>query len=174
MKPVEDGWDDKWSDDWGSGGTLSSGFQPSDEDAEFGGNAKDNPKKKGKSGRFRVKKRNGFYPLLKNLPFLKYAVLFVIAAALIVLIVLNWPVVLRFLRCILIGGIAGMALFSFIALKGGQISEKTIAHGAITGAIVGCILQYNLLGVGSGLIEILTIVIFIYFLYDWMKKILLP
>ena len=67
-----------------------------------------------------------------------------------------------------------MALFSFIALKGGQISEKTIAHGAITGAIVGCILQYNLLGVGSGLIEILTIVIFIYFLYDWMKKILLP
>lgn len=71
-------------------------------------------------------------------------VFFVIA---VIWIALNWAIVRDFLQCCIISGLIGGALLTFFSVRyGHHFNIDVVTAGIIGGMIIGCILNYNLLG----------------------------
>lgn len=69
--------------------------------------------------------------------------LIVVAA---ILIVINWNAIRELLRACIVGALIGGTILTFLSLRGRNFNLDVVTIGAIGGAVVGCILKYNVLG----------------------------
>lgn len=158
MHPAED---DSWGDDSWGGFEASEeepdeysadGFRQSGEDEaswqDDWGTDEDSP--------FRNRRRRRSKHLRRFMPLLPGLLLVLLAAGLVLLVIVNWPVIRLFLRCMLTGAILGAALFAVLSLRSFHFGLHVIVGGAVFGMIVSCVLKYNILGVNTELGEIFS------------------
>lgn len=85
-------------------------------------------------------------------------IIFILAA--IIIIIINWATIKPVLTCAITGAIIGGGLMVFMSLRRGHaFNQNSLATGAILGALVACILQYNILDVGTEISEIMSALI---------------
>lgn len=154
--------DDPWDNGWG-------GFAPSeeetDDESESGFWASEEERSSWRDeGSAEPEERNPFRDWSQDRnrwmrrfgPLLPGVLLGLLALALVVVFILNWPVIRLFLQSMLMGAILGAALFAVLSLRGFHFGLDVIAGGAIFGMIVCCVLRYNILGVNTEIGEIIS------------------
>lgn len=75
----------------------------------------------------------------------------------IFIVIANWSTIRAVLACLITGAIIGGGLMVFLSLRRGSVfNQNGLATSAVMGAAVTCILQYNILGVGTEISEIIS------------------
>lgn len=159
MHPTDD---DSWGDSWDGfapceenpGGEFGSGFQASEEES-FSWRDEENAETEDRNSFRNQPQRRGRW-IRRFGPLLPSVLLGLLALALVVVFIVNWPVIRLFLQSMLLGAILGAALFAVLSLRGFHFGLDVIVGGAIFGMIVCCVLRYNILGVSTEIGEVIS------------------
>lgn len=159
MHPADD---DSWGDGWGGfapseenpGDKFGSGFRASEEEGSFWRDEESAETEERNPFRNRSRRQGRW--MRRFGPLLPKVLLALLALALVVVFIVNWPVIRLFLQSMLLGAILGAALFAVLSLRGFHFGLDVIAGGAIFGMIVCCVLRYNILGVSTELGEVIS------------------
>lgn len=90
------------------------------------------------------------------LPIMRIVIPILLIIVATMLIVVNWDSIREFLRACIIGGLIGGGMLTFFSLRFGRyFSPDVVTVGLFGGAVVGCILKYNLLGTTVELSELI-------------------
>jgi hypothetical protein len=108
--------------------------------------------------------RNGFWRILIRLrPFIRVFMPLILIFLAIFLFVSNWSVIKPVLTCICVGAIIGGGLLTFLSIRFGRhFHPGVMTAGAVVGAVLACVFQYNILNIGTelgGLLYALTPVV---------------
>ncbi len=99
------------------------------------------------SGRRNSRRRRSNRLSRRVLPVLRIIFPVILILIAICLIVINWISIREFLCACIVGGLIGGILLTFLSLRFGRYFNMDIVTvGIVGGAIVGCIIKYNLLG----------------------------
>lgn len=101
-------------------------------------------------GRYRM---SWFHRILRVLlPILRIVMPVLLIGIAVLLIVINWGSIRPILTCLLLGAIIGGTLLTYLSVRyGHHFNSNVMTTGAIIGAFLACVLQYNLLDLGTGL-----------------------
>lgn len=87
--------------------------------------------------------------LIRAIPYLRYIIPCVLIIIALVVIIINWATIKPVLTCIGVGAIIGGVIA--IYLTGRHFNPDAVTAGAVIGAILACVFQYNILDIGTEL-----------------------
>lgn len=108
--------------------------------------------------RYRTPWFNRIFRLL--LPILRVVMPILLIGMAVLLIAMNWESIRPILTCLLLGAIIGGLLLTYLSIRyGHHFNPNVMTTGAIVGAFLACVLQYNLLDLATGLESLLNTLI---------------
>lgn len=98
------------------------------------------------SGNLRT--RNGIMRfIIRSTPYLRFIIPIILIVASIIAIVVNWSIIKPVLTCIGVGAILGGGILTYLTRR--HFNPDAMIFGAVAGAILACVFQYNILDIGT-------------------------
>lgn len=106
--------------------------------------------------------------LIRLRPYLRIIISSLLIIVAIIGVVLNWASIKPVLTCMGVGAIIGGGILTYLTRR--HFNPNTMTVGAVVGAILALILQYNILGIGTEIGSLIYALgpIFIMFLGLWI------
>lgn len=87
--------------------------------------------------------------LIRLRPYLRYIIPSILIIVAAIIIVINWAAIKPVLTCIGVGAIIGGGVAIYLTRR--HFNPDAVTAGAIIGAILACVFQYNILDIGTEL-----------------------
>lgn len=102
-----------------------------------------------RSGGGHVPHRRGWLirTLIRLRPYLRYIIPSILVLLALITIITNWTVIKPVLTCIGVGAVIGGGIAIYLTRR--HFNPDAVTAGAVIGAILACVFQYNILNIGT-------------------------
>lgn len=87
--------------------------------------------------------------LIRLRPYLRYIIPSILIIIAVIVIVINWAAIKPVLTCIGVGAVIGGGIAVYLTRR--HFNPDAVTAGAVIGAILACVFQYNILDIGTEL-----------------------